>query len=516
MTSLVEVELPRYTIAALDRNDAQYWKVASDHKERFEVLGRQESTLSMIEHGQVSGFLRGGSWRTFNWRRLVTGRKLYRIQYEDELREPPAEMDFADLIHFLLDWGAVPDPVGWHKLKTAGLWTPGATVLMKRQDYEADQKRGIDWVLRTSIADESDGVLSLALRWSWSDDSPENDRGSESLPPGWGRLEQPEKGVLSGKVDAKGLAARIQEIRAVEGNDEDSSCRFHSTGPEIDTVKWEQKLIETGEISSLWIGQPLSTSMWWSSAVSALIVQKHSGGGLWSYVVPDHILSFAKRSSMPCGILVLLDILGEDEAPSWTTETDSRYNTGHSAMKFHNRMMEKQRAIKMEEAMPQEQAHVARMNRQMAETQQLIEDTRQDRHEREEKRDMRIRDAINSPRLTNKAVGEACLAYLIRKEKIGQEWSLQRLTEAVLYLMLVDSSPDQETRKIVEVLEEWLSWSNAGGMKTAQLQFLEDRRLELCYAASLVHIIEEAAGHLSQSGTDMTECLRLWPKIRLG
>jgi hypothetical protein len=31
------------------------------------------------------------------------GRKLYRIQYADELREPPAEIDFSDLVHFLLD-----------------------------------------------------------------------------------------------------------------------------------------------------------------------------------------------------------------------------------------------------------------------------------------------------------------------------------------------------------------------------------------------------------------------------
>ena len=41
------------------------------------------------------------------------GKKLYRIQYEDELREPAAEIDFSDLVHFLLDWGAVPDSMGW-------------------------------------------------------------------------------------------------------------------------------------------------------------------------------------------------------------------------------------------------------------------------------------------------------------------------------------------------------------------------------------------------------------------
>ena len=59
----------------------------------------------MIEKGRVRVFLRGESWRTFHWKKLVVGRKLYRIQYADELREPPAEIDFSDLVHFLLDRG---------------------------------------------------------------------------------------------------------------------------------------------------------------------------------------------------------------------------------------------------------------------------------------------------------------------------------------------------------------------------------------------------------------------------
>ena len=37
------------------------------------------------------------------------GRKLYRIQYADELREPSAEINFSGLVHFLFNWGAVSD-----------------------------------------------------------------------------------------------------------------------------------------------------------------------------------------------------------------------------------------------------------------------------------------------------------------------------------------------------------------------------------------------------------------------
>src|ERR1700722_11239317 len=37
----------------------------------------------MIKEGRIQGVLRGGSWRTFHWKKLVIGRRLYRIQYAD-------------------------------------------------------------------------------------------------------------------------------------------------------------------------------------------------------------------------------------------------------------------------------------------------------------------------------------------------------------------------------------------------------------------------------------------------
>jgi hypothetical protein len=45
----------------------------------------------------------------FHWKKLVVGRKLYRIQYADELREPSAEINVSGLVHFLFNWGAVSD-----------------------------------------------------------------------------------------------------------------------------------------------------------------------------------------------------------------------------------------------------------------------------------------------------------------------------------------------------------------------------------------------------------------------
>jgi hypothetical protein len=65
------------------------------------------------------------------------------------------------------------------------------------------------------VPDESDGVLCLNVRWSGGEDGPTEGRGAGSLPPGWGRLEWPEKGVVSGEVEKKGLASWIEEFRFI-------------------------------------------------------------------------------------------------------------------------------------------------------------------------------------------------------------------------------------------------------------------------------------------------------------
>ena len=49
---------------------------------------------------------------------------------------------------------------------------------------EMKKTAGLEWVLRTSVPDESDGVLCLNVRWSGGEDGPTEGRGAGSLPPG--------------------------------------------------------------------------------------------------------------------------------------------------------------------------------------------------------------------------------------------------------------------------------------------------------------------------------------------
>lgn len=531
MTSLIEVELPRYTIAPLERGHNDYWRNTGNGQEmdseHRRLLDRAESTLTMVEEGRVQGFLRGGSWRAFHWKRLIVGRKLYRIQYEDELREPPAEVDFQELIHFLLDWGAVPDATGWEKLRSGGLWTPAGTVLLRKSDDHDEARKHVDWVLRTTMPDDSDGILSLTIKWSRDLTDVAQVRGVASLAPGWGRLKQPmllEKGQKV-KPDQHDLASRVHDlISANKFSMDTTSFRFQTEDNLVLKVFWEKDHIETGLSSVPFETFESSTAAaWLTCCSSALLSQTHGDGVLWAYDVPAEIRTFVRKDSIPCGVMVILGLLSETEAPHWSSEKESSVRTyGISPAQRHGqRFQARLAAERLEASMPPEQAKIHRTNREMAERQEQHNDMITSLAQRREKEERRTKDAVASPRMSTKAVAEGCLAWLIEQGEVGREWTLCQVAEAVLYLMVVDQSLSEEgeTRKIAKVLEEWQSWALVGGMKTQQVKLLEDYKLAFCFAAVLVAVVQEhvtATGGVGRAGVDMLECLRLWRKVRLG
>lgn len=199
--------------------------------------------------------------------------------------------------------------------------------------------------------------------------------------------------------------------------------------------------------------------------------------------------------------------------------------------------------------MPAAQAAVARQNRLAETSRQMHADMQSALAARREREERRVADAISSSRMTNAAVAQACLAWLVQRGEVGRDWTVETLAEAVLYFLAVDhdgggagdsagagavdgqekdsgneatqkddnDKPGSEPSQIISILDAWTAWSTTGGMKPEQVQFLESRKVEFCLAASLVAVIQksEAAGQ-GKSSADMMECLGLWRKVRLG
>ena len=538
MLGLVEVELPRCTITPLDRGlDPEYWKLNPHHSS-----------------------IRGGTWSTFYWNNMVTGRKLYRCQYKDELRIPQAEIDFEELVAFLLDRGAVPDAKGWNMLKTSGLWTPTGTALLLPP---AGFLHGA--ALRVALPDDSDGILSLKVEWQSEWDC----RNSASLPPFWMRLKQPrsnlvpvrekisdsqdyassivKEGLVHDKLleidgsnvdekDQVDSTAKDTNLEGLQKSDEgeaqgqlptptllqiieekrvllhgtafpSDSVRFCISGSYIRRVSFEDQGMLIGKHQELWNAED-GSSLWFVCIASAL--SHNCESGIWNFSIPRDIVSFAKKSVIPCGVMVMLDILEEKDVPPWASPPPK---LGVDMDARHRRFLDNQRQRAIEAHMPPAQAEATRRARELQEARSHHDEFMESIKKRREYEERRAVEALNSQRLENKSVAQANLTYLAKTKVIPAEYATEDLAQAVLYLMILDR---EQAKAIVEMLDQWLSWSQAGGLNRSQWNFLKENKLSFCYVSSLISVIEMIGSSTTQASLDMFECMRLWKKVRLG
>lgn len=359
---VIEIELPRYAVTPWDRfqHQSEYWS-----------LSRSPSSIP------------GGSWTTFNWRTNVIGIKTQRVEYADQLRQPQVDVAFDELISYLLDLGAVPQPQGWKLLRSTGLWTPLGTALMTSPD-------GREKALTVAPLDDSDGNLSLAVSWSsnWTT------RDHSNLPPYWVRLPPPldrkaeeaagssnpavstpenesangdgasiaKKSISSVEQEGQAIAKKpitchvsVEGLVTALAQDDD----LHST-TQLDSLYVEHLKIRRGEMQGVWF----------ASAITAFGTTSQTI--LWNYKIPDDLLAFARKETVPCGVLVLLGIVDEADTPQWATKYDDH---GANLDRFARRSRATQAAVAAEARMtPAERAH-ASMERMRRENEDRLQES---------------------------------------------------------------------------------------------------------------------------------------------
>ena len=360
---IIEVELPRYAVTPWDRfsNRSEYW-----------TLSRHPSNIP------------GGSWTTFNWRTNVIGLNTQRVEYADQLRQPQVEVAFDELVAYLLDLGAIPDAHGWRLLRSTGLWTPVGCSLMSSPD-------GREKALTIAPLDSSDGHLSLAVNW----DGQWTTRDYSHLPPYWVRLPPPP--VDERTLDAPGESSSTKETEPIEAAEGESSsmqkksldsaqqagdinarepitCQISADG--ISTaLRQEEQLQSSLQLDSLYIDHlrirhGKSDGVWFASAITAYGTTNQTI--LWSYKIPEAIISFTKKETVPCGVLVLLRMVDESATPEWTTKHDDH---GASLDSFTRRLKEQRDAMAAEARLPPAQKAQAAMERQRRENEQRMQDS---------------------------------------------------------------------------------------------------------------------------------------------
>jgi hypothetical protein len=312
--------------------------------------------------------------------------KTQRVEYADQVRQPQVEVAFDELVCYLLDLGAVPDPHGWKLLKSTGLWTPVGCTLMTSPD-------GREKALTLAPLDDSDGNLSLAVAWSSSWIT----RDHAHLPPYWVRLpppaDKPKKHDSSGSLDGKkGKNANdTEDIEAQNttsqggSSDTDSieneaytnfkgdiTCQITMAGIVTALIQGGVQHSTTPEslyIDHLRTRSGKSDGVWFASAATAYGTSSQTI--LWNYKIPDEILSFSRKETVPCGVMVLLGIVDESETPEWATK---HHDYGASLDQFAQRNREQRMAMEAEARMAPAQREAAARDRMRREMEQRMQD----------------------------------------------------------------------------------------------------------------------------------------------
>jgi hypothetical protein len=100
-------------------------------------------------------------------------------------------------------------------------------------------------------------------------------------------------------------------------------------------------------IDHLRITQLSTNGVWFASAVTAFGTSGQTI--LWNYKIPDEILAFSRKDSVPCGVMEMLGVVTDDDTPEWATKYD---DSGVRLEMQMRKAQERMRQITAENAMP--------------------------------------------------------------------------------------------------------------------------------------------------------------------
>ncbi|KAB5566464.1 hypothetical protein GE09DRAFT_736601 [Coniochaeta sp. 2T2.1] len=501
---VIEVELPRYAVRPWDR---------FDHRSEYWVLSRHPSSIP------------GGSWTTFNWRSQIIGLKTQRVEYADQLRQPQVDVALDELVCYLLDLGAVPDPHGWRLLRSTGLWTPVGCALMMSPD-------GREKALTIAPLDDSDGHLGLAVNWSpdWTT------RDYSHLPPYWVRLPPPPEQKVEKEVEAsssvKGADGNVSPVEgerssirkesldsaqqeAASNAKKDITCQISVEGI-VTALTQEERLqsnlnLDTLYIEHIRIRQSKSAGVWFASAATAYGTTSQTV--LWNYKIPDDVLSFARKETVPCGVLELLGVVTDSDTPEWATRHNADHMVSHD---LHVRRLNERRAAMAAEArMAPDQREAAARERVMRENEQRMRDMRDNMRLQSQRQDTRLMEAFQSPRWDTKRAAEYCLLWLKSRGHVPADVrGIKDVVGTLLHRMVLDG---EFTVTICDMLDLWKAWADNGGMRKSDFEALKGDLVTFAQATLLISLIKDTSTALDGAlAVDLQECMNMWRQVRLG
>ena len=274
---------------------------------------------------------------------------------------------------------------------------------------------------------------------------------------------------------------------------------------------FDAQMFDQLDIGHLKVDETISntTGVWFASAITAFGTSSQTV--LWSYKIPSEILSFAKKDTIPCGILVLLDVVEESVTPEWATKYNDEEEANAAAQR---RLKETTRAFLRENQLPPDQKAAAVRERRMKEHEEFVDGINAKARRDAQRAEQRMVEAIQSPKWDSKLVSEHMLTWLKKHGHMRDEYDLKRAVEVLLWKMVNDPV---FAIGLGSILDEWKAFVENGGMRRADYMALKEQQVMFAYASLLVAVIEDSltAAH-GTLAMDLQECIRIWKKVRLG
>lgn len=206
----------------------------------------------------------------------------------------------------------------------------------------------------------------------------------------------------------------------------------------------------------------------------------------------------------------MMDLLNEDEAPSWET----KYDRSHEIHATRAHFIQQQHAMAAERAMPAAQAEIARRNRMSEELQRQMDNMREQRLQEQVRREKRAREAIASARFSAETVAKCGLKWLRDQDLVAEAEDLQAAVERLFMLLM---RQDDTVKDVCPMLENWRTWDARSGLNLNDIYDVSNQKKAFCYAACVNGLLKEVSTREETTVAEtLKQCVRDWGTVKLG
>jgi hypothetical protein len=252
-----------------------------------------------------------------------------------------------------------------------------------------------------------------------------------------------------------------------------------------------------------------TTGIWFASVATALGASSQTV--LWNYHIPNEVLLFSRKDTIPCGIMVLLGVVEESATPEWATQYDDEAERRELQMK---KMRDQSQAMLREAKLPPDQRQKVAMERMMKMNDDFMEERRATARREAQRADTRMLEALQSPKWDNKLVAEHNLTWLKSQCHVAQSHDVKRVVEVLLFKMIRDTVL---AASLTKMLDAWKAWVDNGGMTRGDHAMLKENQVTFAYASLIMSTIRDSVTAVDGSlAMDLQESVKIWKRVRLG